>query len=338
MTVVVFLHNIYTCTSQMHPLHHRAQRLKWQDGPRLPTGMTAPQCILINSSLYIGGGQTLPEEKDYRSLIFEFDTRNGGKWNSPFPQCPTVYFGLGEMNGKLVMVGGERETKDKKTTITGDVFVLDEQSTEWSDKVIPAMKRPRIRSCVVSFKGCIAACGGIENSDNDGRECSSTVEIYQSEGIEWCTVTQLPVPRAALRVSVIHKTAYFLGGFYPTLSDHHGKRNCISIELEDLFQVDKNSPRKWDSDIQDCPHELSTPASLCGSLIALGGLEGQLSQTNSIYAYSPAVKQWHLIDQLPDGVYLRSATCITLSSGELVVLGGRMGGDRNTNVYIGSLE
>lgn len=337
MTVAVLLRYVYTCTSQMHPLHHRAQRLKWRDGPRLPTGMTAPQCILINSSLYVGGGQTLPEEKDYRSLIFEFDTRNGGKWNSPFPQCPTVYFGLGEINGKLVMVGGERENKDKKMKITGDVFVLDKKGIKWSGDEIPAMKRPRIRSCVVSFKGCIAACGGIENSNNDARECSLTVEIYQSESKEWCIVTPLPVPRAALRVSIIHKTAYFLGGFYPTLASP-GKCNCISIELEDLFQDNKSIPRTWDSNIRDCPHESSTPASLCGSLIALGGLEGQLSQTNSLYAYSPAVKQWHLIDQLPDGVYLSSATCITLSSGELVVLGGRMGGDRNTNVYIGSLE
>ena len=278
-------------------------------------------------------------EKDYRSLIFEYDTseRNGGKWNSPFPQCPTVYFGLGEINGKLVMVGGERETKNKKMTITGDVFVLGEKGTKWSGDVIPAMKRPRIRSCVVSFKGCIAACGGMENSDKDSRECSSTVEIYRNESIEWCVVTPLPVPRAALRVSVIHKTAYFLGGFHPTLA-YPGKRNCISIELEDLFQADESSPRNWDSKIPDCPHESSTPASLCGSLIALGGLESQSSQsqTKSIYAYSPAVKQWHLIDELP--VYLSSATCITLSSGELVVLGGRMGGDRNTNVYIGSLE
>ena len=321
----------------MHPLHHRAQQIKWSDGPRLPMGMTAPQCLLIKSSLYVGGGQTLSAEKDYRSLIFEYNTSesNGGKWNSPFPQCPTVYFGLGELNGKLVMVGGERETEDKKTIITGEVFMLDKKGTKWSGDIIPAMNRPRIRSCVVSHKGCIATCGGIENGDRDARESSSAVEIYRSESREWCIVTSLPVPRAALRVSIIHKTAYFLGGFYPSLTNP-GKPNCISIELEDLFQADERNSRAWSNKIRDCPYESSTPASLCGSLVALGGLDSQSSPVDSIYAYSPAVKQWYLVDELP--IPLCSATAITLSTGEIVVLGGRRGGDRNTDVYIGSLE
>ena len=320
----------------MHPLHHRAQQLHWKKVPSLQTGMTAPQCILINSSLYVGGGQTAKDQEHFRSVIFQYDTseRNGSEWKTII-QCPTVFFGLGELNGKLVMVGGARETENKKTIITGDVFVLNEKGTEWSGDVIPAMKRPRIRSCVVSFKGCIAACGGMENGDKDSRKCSSTVEIYRSESVGWCIVTPLPVPRAALRVSVIHKTAYFLGGFYPTLTCP-GKPNCISIELEDLFQADGSSLRKWNDQIPDCPHESSTPASLCGSLIALGGLEGQSNPTNSVYAYSPVMKQWHLIGELP--VCLSSATAITLSNGELVVLGGWKKDDRNTDVYIIALE
>lgn len=295
-------------------------------------GMTAPQCVLFKSSLYVGGGQTLNTDREFRSLIFEYDmsNRNGMQWKCPFIQCPTMYFGLSELNGKLVVVGGEREAEDKQAIITGEVFVPEENNTKWSGDIIPAMKTPRIRACVVSFKGSIAACGGIESSN---RECSSAVEVYRSGDKEWCVVTSLPVPRAALRVSIIHKTAYFLGGFYPRLA-HPGKPTCIGIDLEDLFQADVTVRRCWNDTIRDAPCYSSTPASLCGSLIALGGL-GE-SQTDAIYAYSPVVNEWYLIDKLK--IKLSSATAITLPNGELIVLGGKTGDDRNTDVYIGSLE
>ena len=290
-------------------------------------------------------------------MIFEYNTleSNGERWKCPFSLSPTVYFGLGEFNEKLVIVGGEREAEDKHSFITGDVFVLVDKhsfitgdvfvpvnrSTGWTSDVIPPLKKPRIRSCVISYKGCIAACGGLEEGTGNARKCSSAVEVYRSEDKEWCTVASLPVPRAALRVSIIHKTAYFLGGFFPDLSGP-GKPNCMSIELEDLFQDDMNSQRKWNDEFQDCPYESSTPASLCGSLIAVGGVDRQASsRTKAIHAYSPAMKKWYLIDEIP--IKLSTATAITLTSGELVVLGGKLRGgtsnkDRNKDVYIGSLE
>ena len=328
----------------MHPLHHHARRLKWKEGPPLPMGMTAPQCVLIKSSLYIGGGQTVNSEKESKNLIFEYDTleSNGQRWKSPFAPSPTVYFGLGELDEKLVIVGGEREAEDKHLFITGDVFVLESGGTGWTGDVVPPLKKPRIRSCVVSYKGCIAACGGLEEGTGNARICSSAVEVYRSEGREWCTVAPLPVPRAALRVSVIHKTAYFLGGFYPDLSGP-GKPDCMSIELEDLFQDNTKNQGKWNNKFQDCPYESSTPGSLCGSLIAIGGVEDHQtgSRINTIYAYSPAMNKWHLIDELP--IKLSTATAVTLTSGKLIVLGGKLRAgasdkDRNKDIYIGSLE
>jgi hypothetical protein len=304
-------------------------------------GMTAPQCVLIKSSLYVGGGQTVSEEKESKSLIFVYDSLESDSfWKSPFSPSPTVFFGLGELNEKLVIVGGERETEDKHLFITGEVFVLENGGTGWTHDVIPPLKKPRIRSCVISYKGCIAACGGLEEGTPNVKICSAAVEVYRSQGQEWCTVAPLPVPRAALRVATIHKTAYFLGGFYPDLSGP-GKPNCMSIELEDLFQDDLKSQRKWNNKFHDCPFESSTPASLCGSLLAVGGMDQTGSRTEAICAYSPAMNKWHQIDELP--IKLSTATAVTLASGELVVLGGKLRPgasvkDRNKDVYIGSLE
>ena len=285
----------------------------------------------------------MPGDKDHRGLIFEYDIRDNTtqKWKCPFSPCPTVYFGLGEHMGKLVVVGGEIVLADKM--ITGEVFVVDEGYTKWNGGEIPALKTPRIRACVVSFGGNMAACGGLVRGEREIRECSSAVEVYKSGGREWCTVAPLPVPRAALRVTIIHETAYFMGGFCPDLTSP-GKPNCVSIDLKDLFQADnENPPISWNTHVRDAPFQSCTPASLCGSLIALGGVKNQLTvaggiQTDSVYAYSPTVDDWHLIGQLP--IELSSATATTLPNGELLVFGGRTGDrdERNNDVYIGSLE
>ena len=58
--------------------------------------------------------------------------------------------------------------------------------------------------------------------------------------------------------------------------------------------------------------------------------------TDAICAYSPVVNKWYHIDNEP--VKLSSATAIMLTSREVVVVGGRLGKERNANVYIGSLH
>ena len=300
--------------------------------------MTAPQHVLINSTLYVGGGQTTDDENSFRHHIFEYSPSDGGRnnWKCPFPPCPPKYFGLGELKEKVVVVGGECDAEDNQIIITGEVFVLD-GSNIWRSDVIPAMITPRSRSCVVSFKGCIAACGGMVNDNNDShsKKCSSAVEIYRSGDKEWFEVNSLPRPRAALRVSIIHKTAYFLGGYYPSLSSS-GEADCIGIELENLLQSDKGVQRCWKDQFQETPYKSSAPANLCGSLLAIGGVN-KAQQMDTIYAYCPNVKEWHLIDKLP--VQLSSATAITLSNGELIVLGGKTNrGRRSASIYIGSLE
>ena len=275
-------------------------------------------------------------DKGFRTTIFELDTssNNGRNWTTRFPKCPTMYFGLGELDGNLVVVGGQQEDKDKQPIISAKVFVLD-QKNSWSEDVIPPMNIPRMRACVVSFKGCIAACGGLEA--NSSRDCSVAIEIYRPKRKEWCKITPLPAPRAALRTTVIDNMLYLLGGFYPDLTGV-SERDCLCIELENLFLDDTSAPRSWNVDIAKTPYHSSAPANICGSLLAIGGALNQRTQTltDAICAYSPIMNKWYQVDRLP--IELSSATATTLSGGELVVLGGRVSEDRNVNVYIGSPE
>ena len=113
-------------------------------------------------------------DKELCQTIFEYDItgNNGNNWKTRFPKSPTMHFGLGKLVGKLVVVSGQREAEDKQMIVTAEVFMLDE-SKSWSRDIIPPMKIPRMRACVVSYKGhCIAACGGLEVKSSL-RDCSS---------------------------------------------------------------------------------------------------------------------------------------------------------------------
>ena len=302
--------------------------------------MTAPQCICIDSTIYVGGGQTVNTDKELRRTIFEYDTtgNDGNSWKTRFPKCPTMHFGLGELDGKVVVVGGQRESQEDKEqmVITAEVFVLD-GTRMWSTDIIPSMNIARMRTCVVSYKGCLAACGGLV--DKGSRACSPTVELYRSKTKTWYVVESLPVARAALRATVINSTLYLMGGFYPDMTGV-SEKDCVSLRLEDLFRFDSTVQISWNSHITNTPYHSSAPGNICGSLLTIGGAslnqQTQIS-TDEICAYCPAVDKWHHVGNLP--VSLSSATSITLASGEMVVLGGRLVGDsRNGNVYIGSLE
>ena len=112
-------------------------------------------------------------DKELCQTIFEYDItgNNGNNWKTRFPKSPTMHFGLGKLVGKLVVVSGQREAEDKQMIVTAEVFMLDE-SKSWSRDIIPPMKIPRMRACVVSYKGhCIVACGGLEVKSS--RDCSS---------------------------------------------------------------------------------------------------------------------------------------------------------------------
>ena len=303
--------------------------------------MTAPQCTIIDSTLYFGGGQTDNDKVAERKQVFAFDT-NASISDNPIhkvPVCPVIHFGLGNIGGKLVAIGGRNpDNKD----LTDEVHVLDKNqqgSLEWKTGVIPSLSKPRARACIVSqsedqTSECIAACGGrIQNQDDKASSSASIVEVYRKDSPRWDTVTPLPHPRAALRVTVLHNTAYLLGGFFDDMSKA-SKPDCQSIVLDSLFQENPKEQRGWRV-LKDMPSQSATPGHLCGTLLALGGrMDGERPNNKPILAFNPNTQMWVHIANLPKTI--SSATAAALPNGKLIIFGGWETKEcRNREIFVG---
>lgn len=275
--------------------------------------MSAAQCTLIGTSLYAGGGVT----DDAKSIfcIFKYDAPNN-KWTT-LPPCPTKWFGLGQLAGDLVIVGGCLLSR----RAVNNVFVFNQSLQQWESDVVPPMLTSRARLCVVSHDSGLVAAGGFNNK----YQFLSAVEVYKIENRQWYSTAPFPIPFAGMRATKIRNTCYILGGFFPRMETECGISNCFYVDLNKLF---KSNDTVWKK-VMNTPDKISAPASLSGSLLAIGG-----HGSRKIHVYSPSTELWVHAADLPHE--LRSTSAMQLPNGELIIIGGNEPA-RSKNVLIGSL-
>ena len=129
-------------------------------------------------------------------LIHQYSA-NDNEW-STLPRPMVVAFGLGQLSGKLITVGGG----DKGQSV-GNVYQFNEESQQWEDSPIPPMPTPRQRSCVITHQSNVAACGGLIN-----KEASAAVEVFMSSTSQWHRAAPLPIPCAVTQCTVTQDTCY----------------------------------------------------------------------------------------------------------------------------------
>ena len=281
-----------------------------------------PQTLAFPQSIVIGGAVFVAASNSHDVLRYE--TRSG-QW-SVLPSCPVRRFGLGQLSGKLVTVGGW----DRRGALVNHVYTYVQETQQW-EKSIPPMPTPRRLPTVITYNSSIAVCGG-EGGDR-------VVEVFNSEAAQWHTAAPLPVACVYMQLTIINDACYLGGG--PLSST----RSIMCASLPSLFQ--SSSPHEQQTSAQqqsvwtvlpDMPLYHSALANMGGTLLALGGCESTSSPpSDAIHAYSASTKAWLRIASLPQACY--SATAEPLPSGEVMLIGGEdSDGNRSEAVYIGTLD
>ena len=148
----------------------------------------------------MGGGGTDSDDDSF--LVFQYNPTSDG-WTT-LPPCPVAGFGLGQLSGELLTVGGV----ERDRTITKKVYRYKPESQQWEEFLQP-MPTARFGLTVISAQSALTACGGATNSS--GVPCT-TVEVYTTETSQWHTTDPLPVPCWGMSSATINNTAYLLGG------------------------------------------------------------------------------------------------------------------------------
>ena len=285
---------------------------------------------IINGKVYCGGGGGVTSD-DNKYTVYCYDPSQD-KWTT-LPPLPVRYFGLGQVNGKLVAIGGKKKGTKKETN---DVYTNDERSRKWK-QTIPSMPTARWSSSVLSLQSALVVAGGNTPSH------TTTVEIFKSDTSRWYKADPLPITCCNLSLVGIGNTYYALGGF----DGSSNLNQALYVSVDDLLgnAVPANqTTHSGSSDTQSVWKPLpNTPtyrpaaAMLAGNLLAIGGKETSTggADMKEVYMYSPSTNSWIYISDLP--VPRSYTAAAVLSSTEVLVIGGWGDGCRVNTVYKGTL-
>ena len=301
-----------------------------------------PQVTLINGMVYIMGFG----EQSQSTMIVKYDPVKN-EWCT-LPPAPVVGFGVGQLNGKLVIVGGAYKgvEAEQGQRITSDVHVFEEETQQWV-KSIPPLPSRLAFTTVVCHGSCLVVCGGT----SPDKSPSASVSVYSSQSSQWHSAPPLPFSTLWCSAVVLNDTCYVAARYETKLDTMDAilespSQSVVSAPLSTL--LDPNASRQastWQR-MPDTPFYKSSLVATGGCLLAVGGhsksttlLETVQNLSTAVHAYCPATSSWVKIGDMPD---LRHGfTITTLPSEELFVAGGvsiTENDENNKKVFIGIIN
>ena len=267
---------------------------------------------------------------------------------SQLPICPTIHFGLTQLDGKLVTVGGSK--LDHHLTIINDVYIFQDSET-WENSVIPPMPTARSRLTAFNYKSTIVVSGGSTHwhTDSQLRTRTNAVEVFQTKTYQWYRAEPLPVANSGMSCDIVNDTCYLIGGIksdgYASIQAYcTSVSNLISRALPPNHPETSSTPQASPSPptwqvLPECPLAISTAAELGGCLLAIGGRD-DIDPSSAVHMYSPSTNSWVRISSgdLPVPRYFAAAT--QLEGGEVIFVGGdiNLTSPPTKTVFIVSIE
>ena len=309
-------------------------KLSWRDGGRAPRGMFGEVVAVDRGVAYF-------RPEGYRMQIVLAYNCTNNKW-SELPKCPNHSFSIAVISGLPTAIGG-KTVKDgvtnsllSLTDIGEDVASYPDHGFEargddkkWTEQ-FPPMPTKRCSTAVVCSGKSLVVAGGV-----GGYEDLSTVEVMDTETLEWSTASSLPHPLSEASATVYEDKVYMLGGF-----DHIGPSKsvftCSLAALLQSWQPQSLGARLKTLSIagrQEVWHKLagtpftfSTCASLRGELLAVGGIESaDKKATTIIHMYNATTSSWEIISHMTTARW--RCLVAVLPHDKLMVVGGDANND-----------
>ena len=245
------------------------------------------------------------------TAVYQFEE---DQWTA-LPECPHYWSALTVINEQLTTVGGRHgrwgDPTNSLASLTGEG-----KDRKWVEH-FPRMPTSRYCLAAVCRGTSLIAAGG----RGGGRRVLRTVEVMDTESLQWTLVNPLPHPMTWASIAVSQEKVYLLGGFDQndwTLSVF----TCSTLQTQPLdAQLEKpaNQLTEWHQ-AADAPHYCSTAVCVGEVLLAIGGQSAAREVTSAIAAYNPTSDSWEDIGHMTTP---RSLPLVALlPSNELIVAGG----------------
>ncbi len=269
--------------------------------------MFQASATFLNGRVYVGGGNT---ECDHTAhIVYEYDSCSDN-WRC-LPPANVILFGLGQLDGELVLVGGRNGL-----CVSDLVLVFNHLTQRWKLS-LPPLLTPRYSATCFSPEGALVVSGGLSQAG----DVATSIEILQADQFAWTVVGCLPRSASLCYPSAtkLHDSFFLLGGY---TSDTACSVSCSthSVAVETLLSSQGLTPYIWQS-LPDAPHRQATAGALHGHLLSMGGCSQPYNTPvhSSIHAFSPSQTSWEYIGELPHSVC--HATSVAIGD-DILLVGG----------------
>ena len=286
-------------------------KLRWRDGGRAPRTMWGEAAAVKGSVAYFQPG----ELGEHTVLAYDSAKNN---W-SELPRCPIRNFSLAMVSNLLTTIGGKAADDECTSSL------LSFTDTKWMKK-FPSMPTKRWCTAVVCSVRSLVVVGG----EGEGRKNLSTVEVMDTETLQWSTASNLPYPLTQATATLCGDQIYMLGGFGTDTKPSKSVFTCslaallrscqsksLRARMKTLFLV--GGPNEWNQ-VADTPLFRSRCASLHGQLLAVGGRDSDSKPTTAIHTYNTTTTSWEIVS------HMATPRCSSLVAvfppNELMVVGG----------------
>ena len=193
---------------------------------------------------------------------------------------------------------------------------------KWKQNALPPMPTARYDPGVVSLQSALVVAGG----EIGHVTYTNAVEIFKPDCMQWWRTNPLLLDCCRISLVAIGNTCYALGGFkHPLQHLNQALEASVDDLLHNAVPADQVSGCDTQSAWKTLPNTLRynpAAAMLAGDLLVMGGWEESKGgeRRKDVYVYSTTTNSWIYVSNLP--VPQARSIVATLSSGELLVMGG----------------
>ena len=288
--------------------------LQWQTCSDAPEAMRRGSAVSHDKMAYFNPWDS--------TAVYQFEE---DQWTA-LPKCPHYHSALTVINEQLTTVGGSHGLLSGDPTNSLASLTGEGKDRKWVEH-FPRMPTSRSHLAAVCRGTSLIAAGGL-----GGGRALRTVEVMDTESLQWTLVNPLPHPMVRASIAVSQEKVYLLGG-YQNADETLSVFTCSTLQTQPLdAQLEKtaNQMTPWHQ-VADARHYFSTAVCVGEVLLAIGG-QSAAGATSAIAAYNPTSDSWEDMGHMTTP---RSRPLVALlPSNELIVAGG-FGG--YTKVEIGKI-
>ena len=282
-------------------------KMTWREGRKAPfKSGSSFNAVADGSNMYI--------RTRYQVYAYTTSTSTWSQLsNSCACECPSVI-----INNLLTLVGGH-----DNVTATNQLWSLtgEGRGRRWKE-VFPAMPTKRWGSTALCTGTALIVAGG-----RTALGVMRTVEVMETETLQWSTAADLPQP-------LYDAPGVVCGDHVYILSLCRGPKSMYTCSVSDLLQSCRSRPTAgvWNT-VAAPPVTDTTCVSTHGRLLAIGGIDSNYKHTAAIYMYDRPADSWEVISHMTTPRYWCYAA--VLPNNQLMVVGG---GTETDSVEIATVE